>query len=215
MLFMGCRNHNVYPYNYVTQEIKQPLTPPHFGAVTSLAIVGDTLISGSRDKNLRSWDYTSCAQKYPDYLNAHTDQINCLETDFEKQTMYSGGKDGIVKVWTTKNQRLDCMANLQGHSASINSLCKIEHPSNKMFASGSSDKSIKMWKLKRQTAGNMSDEEDEALEDIADDNDDDVVVHIEESKEDKSASSKQGKGKISNLQQMRINKKARKDKMDM
>ena len=72
-LFLGCRNHNVYPFNFMTQERKVPLEPPHFGAVSSLAIVGDTLISGSRDKNLRSWDFNTFSQKYPEVLNAHSD----------------------------------------------------------------------------------------------------------------------------------------------
>jgi WD40 repeat protein len=36
----------------------QPFEPPHLDAVTSLALMQDgLLISGSRDKNLRCWDY--------------------------------------------------------------------------------------------------------------------------------------------------------------
>jgi len=33
-----------------------PLTPPHFDVVTSLALMGEkTLVSGSKDRNLRSY----------------------------------------------------------------------------------------------------------------------------------------------------------------
>ena len=57
LLFYGCRNHYVYPLNLQTFETLQPFEPPHFDAVTSLALLDDSLISGSRDKNLRCWDY--------------------------------------------------------------------------------------------------------------------------------------------------------------
>lgn len=56
-LFYGCRNHYVYPLNIKTLETLSPFDPPHFDAVTSLALLEDSLVSGSRDKNLRGWDY--------------------------------------------------------------------------------------------------------------------------------------------------------------
>lgn len=40
------------------------------------------------------------------------------------------------------------MASLSSNSGSINSLCKIDRQFGKMFALGSSDKSIRMWKFK-------------------------------------------------------------------
>ncbi len=42
--------------NLKTYEIMHPFDPPHFDVVTSLAILDNTLVSGSRDKNLRCWD---------------------------------------------------------------------------------------------------------------------------------------------------------------
>ncbi len=30
---------------------------------------------------------------------AHQDWINCLETTSDRKELYSGSKDGIVKVW--------------------------------------------------------------------------------------------------------------------
>ena len=142
-----------------------PLEPPHFDVVSSLTVVGDTLVSGSRDKNLRSWDYDTYQQKYPDAMNAHSDWINTLETDEERSLMYSGGKEGIIKVWNPKNQRLDCVASLSGHTGGINTLCRIESTGGRVFASGSSDKSIRMWKMKDKyvTAAEPESEEDEEM----------------------------------------------------
>jgi WD40 repeat protein len=41
-----------------TYETLEAFKPPHFDAVTSLAFLDNQLISGSRDKNLRCWDYS-------------------------------------------------------------------------------------------------------------------------------------------------------------
>jgi WD40 repeat protein len=95
-----------------TFEILSPFEPPHFDAVTSLAIVDDTLVSGSRDKNLRCWDYSHLNNNNSDVMQAHTDWINSLETDAENHELYSGGKDGVVKVWKIKKNRLNCQAAL-------------------------------------------------------------------------------------------------------
>ena len=93
-----------------TFETLQPFEPPHFDAVTSLALLDDSLISGSRDKNLRCWDYKNSMNK--DFIvNAHSDWINTLETDHLHKEMYSGSKDGIVKVWRCPNKtKLKCVA---------------------------------------------------------------------------------------------------------
>jgi WD40 repeat protein len=137
------------------------LSPPHFEVVTALAILGKTnpsLISGSRDKCLRRYSI----REYPfrsseAQLNAHNDHINTLETDREQTTLYSGSKDGIVKVWSmadvdgSKGEgNLTCRAILEGNSSnsSVNTICKLDiDPSlGQAFACGSSDRSIRIWR---------------------------------------------------------------------
>mmetsp|Transcript_48873 Transcript_48873/g.35971 ORF Transcript_48873/g.35971 Transcript_48873/m.35971 type:complete len:96 (-) Transcript_48873:492-779(-) len=87
--------------NLSTMEVLPPYNPPHFDVVTSLAVLDSYLVSGSRDKNLRCWDANLSQGKLSDAMQAHSDYINALETDHEGTEMYSGGKDGIVKVWKT------------------------------------------------------------------------------------------------------------------
>ena len=101
-IFYGCRNHNVYPFCLNTFTTMQSLQPPHFDVVTSLAMLnnGATLVSGSRDKNLRLYDLNKSG--FPElsgYLNAHNDQINVLDTDESQQFLFSGSRDGIVRAW--------------------------------------------------------------------------------------------------------------------
>jgi WD40 repeat protein len=75
-------------------------TPPHLDTVTSLAIMGDTLVSGSKDKNLRFWDMNTSLCKTTTY-NAHKDFITCMAQD--KKYIYSGCKDGTIKAWEAPN----------------------------------------------------------------------------------------------------------------
>jgi WD40 repeat protein len=59
-LFMGCRNHEVKPLNLKTLQTLNPLQPPHLDAVTCLSVInGTTLVSGSKDKILRSYEITN------------------------------------------------------------------------------------------------------------------------------------------------------------
>ena len=37
-------------------EILAPFEPPHMDTVTGLAVIGNKLVSGSKDKNLRLWN---------------------------------------------------------------------------------------------------------------------------------------------------------------
>jgi WD40 repeat protein len=83
-IFYGCRNHNVYPFCLSTFTTLANLQPPHFDVVTSLAMMnnGSTLVSGSRDKNLRLYNLSNPAfPESSNVLTAHNDHINVLETD--------------------------------------------------------------------------------------------------------------------------------------
>ena len=67
-------------------------------------------------------------------MQAHSDYINSLETDHEHKEMYSGGKDGVVKVWKIRKNNLKCMAGLTSNSGAINCISKIDKGFGKMFA---------------------------------------------------------------------------------
>ncbi|MBK8156941.1 MAG: hypothetical protein IPK55_13640 [Streptococcus sp.] len=54
--------------------------PPHLDTVSSLAILGNTLVSGSKDKNLRFWDMNTHQCRSTIY-NAHRDFITCMVSD--------------------------------------------------------------------------------------------------------------------------------------
>lgn len=110
MLFYGCRSHQVIPYNFFKGEQFNALEPPHFDAVTSLAMLDGCLVSGSRDKMVRVWDHQRLSQVQVE--QAHNDFVNVLETDQDQKEMYSGCKDGTVKVWRMKQGKIRCLAQI-------------------------------------------------------------------------------------------------------
>jgi len=83
-------------------------------------------------------------------MNAHNDWINALDTDISGRQLFSGSKDGVVKVWRQSEDTygdLVCKAKLEGNASdsSVNAICKIETKFGSAFACGSSDKSIRIW----------------------------------------------------------------------
>jgi len=145
-LYYGCRNHQVRRVNLMNMESLAPFDPPHFDVVTSLAVVKDYLVSGSRDKNLRLWNLDSCIQNLKNTSYAHQDWVNVIETNLSRSLLYSGSRDGTIKVWGVTNSKLRCLSDINGHSSSVNSICKLYDEHENMFATASADRTIKLWK---------------------------------------------------------------------
>lgn len=59
-------------------EILAPFEPPHMDTVTGLAAVGNRLISGSKDKNLRLWDLEHSVGNIKNTAHAFNDHITTM-----------------------------------------------------------------------------------------------------------------------------------------
>ena len=123
MLYYGSRNHQVRRIQFDTLEAKGSLEPPHFDTVTSLASLGNTVISASRDKHFRFWDPATGGSKFPP-VAAHPDWVNTLNSiyiyiyiiaDPQEGYLYSGGKEGGIKIWKMEAD-LECVAHIYGNS---------------------------------------------------------------------------------------------------
>ena len=55
MLYYGTRNHSVRRMSMSNWDVLSPFEPPHLDVVTGLAIVGNQLVSGSKDKHMKLW----------------------------------------------------------------------------------------------------------------------------------------------------------------
>lgn len=56
LICMGTRSQGLIPFDLKTLQSYGKIEGVHDDVVTSLRMVGDTLVSGSRDKGLRLWD---------------------------------------------------------------------------------------------------------------------------------------------------------------
>ena len=79
--------------------------------VTGLAMVGDKMISGSKDKNLRLWDLDhsvgnlrNTAHAFNDYVTTVQSQNpdNVIPREPTLPIFYAGSKDGQIKVGSVK-----------------------------------------------------------------------------------------------------------------
>ena len=75
--------------------------------VTGLAVVGNKLVSGSKDKNLRLWSLDHSISNLKNTTHAFNDYVTTLQSknylilgDNSLSIFYSGSKDGQVKVAT-------------------------------------------------------------------------------------------------------------------
>ena len=69
----------------------------HSGPVTSIALAGNTLVTGSQDKSARVWDMQrgSCQR----LLRAHLGTVNDVAITPDAQTIVTASSDGTARVW--------------------------------------------------------------------------------------------------------------------
>lgn len=113
------------------------------------------LASGSKDTTVRVWDVTEsgealCLAKGTGHVSAVTAVAFSRKPD--SAFLVSGGADKLLRVWDTSKitnakcpSSLPVIAAIPAHEKDINAVCV--SPNDKFVASGSQDKTIKVWKL--------------------------------------------------------------------
>lgn len=132
-------------------EVLSPFEPPHMDTVTGLAIVGDRMVSGSKDKNLRLWNLDHSVGNLKSTTHAFNDYVTTVKSTYNTRIddrcypmFYAGSKDGQIKVGQIKNDRIIFNSGILAHTQSVNAISSLED--NCMIATASSDKTIKVWK---------------------------------------------------------------------
>jgi WD40 repeat protein len=126
-------------YSNLTNEVyASRIFHGHRDTVLSLAVIGETLFSGSDDKTIKAWDIKTgkCIATF----EGHESPVNSLAVVGE--TLFSGSSDATIKAWNIKTGA--CIATFEGHEDEINSLAVV----GETLFSGSDDKTIKAWDIK-------------------------------------------------------------------
>ncbi|KAL8041841.1 hypothetical protein ABFX02_09G010000 [Erythranthe guttata] len=154
------------PKNYVRiRRNEHKLRIEHADAVSALAVNNDVALmySVSWDKSFKIWNVSSSDMPCLDSVNeAHADAVNAVAVDPTDGTVYTGSANGEIKVWKvskeTKKHKL--LTTLAKHASSVNALALTIEGSiflvcvdNGVVISGSSDKSVRIWKYEKGFVG--------------------------------------------------------------
>lgn len=141
-------DHTVKIFDINSFELKRVLLG-HNNSVFTLKYInkGKTLVSGSRDAHLITWDVQE-NYKLQKNIAAHNFAINDIIEIEDKNLLVTCSMDKSIKIWESDSLKLLKVidkARFAGHGTSINRLLWMEN--KKILLSASDDRTISMWNL--------------------------------------------------------------------
>lgn len=137
----------------------------HEGAIECLTWLydGSSLLSGSRDTNIKVWDATDGKYSPLETINGHKATVLCFSFCQNDNLLATAGRDSTIKLWDVstldisfREKRLDDGAikviqhsNLDGHRGDVTTL--IFSKDGKTLYSGARDNEIKVWDVTTST----------------------------------------------------------------
>ena len=113
------------------------------------------IVSASQDKSLRVWD-TNTGQLIQE-LSGHNNFVKCCDMSCD-DVILSGSLDNSLKTWNLDGT---CLRTFQGHSEFVWS-CQFSND-GKFFASGSADKTVRIWDKNKSDAIKVLSEHSETV----------------------------------------------------
>ncbi|KAG5650497.1 hypothetical protein H0H81_012053, partial [Sphagnurus paluster] len=138
VLFTGSRDRTVREWNLTTGLVERVIGGVHSGSVLSICIHGGYLASAASDRHVAVWDLEK--NKLHNLLSDHLDSVLCVR--FDDNRLVSCSKDHTVRTYSFPD--LSPQFVLRAHRAAVNAVSI----SKDLIASGSGDKSIKLWDAK-------------------------------------------------------------------
>jgi U3 small nucleolar RNA-associated protein 13 len=118
-----------------------------------VSVDGSWLATSSKDRSVRLWKIEGCA--CVGVGEGHAESVGCVRLSHtlpsnpvKPMFMVSGSRDRTLKIWdcselSTPERKLEAMCTVVGHDQDINTVAIA--PGDLLFASGSQDKTIKLW----------------------------------------------------------------------
>lgn len=110
----------------------------HVMGVWAITVLGDTLVSGGCDRDVRVWNLKTgqCLQ----ILRGHSSTVRCLKM-VDERTAVSGSRDNTLRVWDIVTGT--CLRELRGHEYSVRCIEVV----GDICVSGSYDYKAKIWRI--------------------------------------------------------------------
>lgn len=120
----------------------------HSGAIVSVAVCGDIIVTGSRDNCLRIWSAQGQTSLF--CCEGHTDVVSAVAINSISENEFliaSGSSDLTIKLWqlNLNSQTISNLWTAKAHEKDINVLHFV---SPQLLLSGSQDKLLKAWSVK-------------------------------------------------------------------
>jgi len=129
-------------WNWKGEQLNRIQVGPNSIRGISIHPYEDTLGISTSEGHLQFFSHTSLTSIIPAYKNAHDPSVFCsLWSDSGKQII-SGGRDALMKVWSYPDFQPEAQV-IKAHMYTINALA--ESPDQKLLATGSRDRTIKIW----------------------------------------------------------------------
>lgn len=106
------------------------------------------LIAGTLDNRLRIWDYQKgkCVKTYSGHVNEKYCILSSIST-VGTPYVISGSEDHAIYLWDVQSREV--VQKLHGHSDVVMTVSA--HPTKQMIASGSLDKSVRLWQVESES----------------------------------------------------------------
>ena len=112
----------------------------HDNLITCFDIFEDKILTGSKDKSLKLWDYKNYEMVELQTFNGHVSSVSSCCFNKTGTVMFSTSSDMTLKSWSLTGT---CNYTIKAHEKDIN--CVKISPNNQWIATTSQDKTIKMW----------------------------------------------------------------------
>eukprot|EP00416_Gambierdiscus_australes_P016294 CAMPEP_0171071002 /NCGR_PEP_ID=MMETSP0766_2-20121228/10076_1 /TAXON_ID=439317 /ORGANISM="Gambierdiscus australes, Strain CAWD 149" /LENGTH=257 /DNA_ID=CAMNT_0011527527 /DNA_START=34 /DNA_END=807 /DNA_ORIENTATION=- len=125
--------------------VKPGALQPHHGAVTSVAWAprghqADLMLTGSRDKNARTWNSWGAEVKV---FSGHEDDVTSVAWAPDGSTVASASETGCAKIWQWATGA--CISTCIGHEDAVTSVAY--SPDSRCLATACADGFVKVWSL--------------------------------------------------------------------
>ena len=109
----------------------------HRQSVRAIAYHNDTVVSGSYDNTVRSWDIKTGRMIH--LMEGHTQKVYSVVIDGKRNHCMSGSMDSSVRIWDLNTG--DCIKKLEGHTVLVGLLGLTD----KYLVSAAADSILRIW----------------------------------------------------------------------
>lgn len=146
-LAIGCSSGALMMLDLKTQKVTRSIV--HRGRISALEVMGNTIITGSRDRTVKVIDLRSIKPERS--YQFHMQEVCGLSVNKDHRYLSTGGNDNKIFVLDFRKDE-NYYLKLEDHRAAVKALSWSPlHAMKFVSGGGTADKSIRIWDIQRET----------------------------------------------------------------